>query len=308
MANLQEIKKNTVDVAESRIRNMMEEGEINLPEDYSVGNALKSAWLKLQETKDKNGKPALKSCTRTSIVNAMLDTTIQGLNPSKDQVYYVVYGKKLVAMRSYFGNMALAKRVDEDIVDIWAEVIYEGDEVDVKVERGQRYIAEHKSQWDNQDDDKVAGVYATIEYENKRNKQVIMTIDECKEAWNQGIPYNENNKKDTHNKFTAEMAKKTAINRVTKKVIKSSSDNYLFKASVDRADDAFTEEKTEKDIKENQNTVTVDTETGEIIEGEPENEREAKDVTEEKEDDDITEEDYENIDEDLGDFKGKKPF
>jgi len=276
--SLIEIKKTTVDAVEERIKDLRNTGDIDLPEDYSVGNALKSAWLKLQETKDKNKNPVLQSCSRISIQNALFDTVVQGLSPAKDQVYFIAYGQTLTAMRSYFGNMALAKRVDNDIEDIWATVIYQGVEVEVEIKHGKRFVTNHKSKWGNQNDDKVAGVYATVSYSEasgKPDKQVLMTLNECKQAWNQGMPYNESNEHDTHNKFTAEMAKKTAINRVTKPIIKSSSDSYLFRKSVDRSEDMRTDNQVEEEIKNNANveTITIDVE----------NEEEPKQVGEPKE-------------------------
>ena len=39
--NLTEIKTQTVDAVENRIKELQNTGDIDLPEDYSVGNALK---------------------------------------------------------------------------------------------------------------------------------------------------------------------------------------------------------------------------------------------------------------------------
>lgn len=312
MSNLQEVKHQTVDAVEERIKELQQTGDIDLPEDYSVGNALKSAWLKLQETKDKNRNPVLNTCSRTSIQNALFDTVVQGMNPSKDQVYYIAYGKTLTAMRSYFGNMALAKRVDDDIEDIWATVIYEGDEVEIEVKRGRRFVTKHKSKWNNQNDDKVAGVYATVAYKEdsgRSDKQVIMTLDECKSAWNMGMPYNEDNKKDTHNKFTAEMAKKTAINRITKSIIKSSSDSYLFRRSVDRADDIMTDEQVTQEIDDNANTETItikpDDEEVEELSATDEKEDRQTNTQEEEETQEDVEDAYEGFEESE---KSDEPF
>jgi recombination protein RecT len=263
--NLTEIKTQTVDAVENRIKELQNTGDIDLPEDYSVGNALKSAWLKLQEIKDKKKNPVLESCSRISIQNALFDTVVQGLSPAKDQVYFIAYGSTLTAMRSYFGNMALAKRVDDDIEDIWATIIYQGDEVEVEIKRGKRFVVSHKSKWGNQNDDKVAGVYATAAYSEdsgKPDKQVLMTLSECKKAWSQGNFNPNSNYQGPHDKFTAEMAKKTAINRLTKPIIKSSSDSYLFKKSLDRSDDLKTDNEVQQEIKENANgeTITIDVE------------------------------------------------
>lgn len=258
MSNLKEIKRGTIDVAEKRIMQMQNEGEIDLPEDYSVGNALKSAWLKLQETKDTNKQPVLKSCTKTSIVNALLDTAVQGLNPAKDQVYYIAYGNKLTAMRSYFGNIALAKR-SANVKEVKPAVIYEGDKIEVEVVNGNRQVTKHKTSWNNQDDDKVKGGYCVVSFHDDRPDQyTIMTLKECKQAWKQGKVYEEGRDWATHNKFTAEMVKKTVVNRALKPLIKGSSDSYLFKKSVDRSSDIATEYEAEQEIEKNANTETID--------------------------------------------------
>ena len=299
--SLQEIKKGTIDIAEKKIFEMQENNEINLPEDYSVGNALKSAWLKLQETKDRSGKPVLQSCTRTSIMNALLDTAVQGLNPSKDQVYYIAYGNKLSAMRSYFGNIALAKRV-ANVREVNAAVIYKGDKVKIDVVNGNRKIKAHETSWDNQNDDNVQGGYVIISFNDDRpDRHTIMTLEECKQAWKQGKIYKENGG-SPHNKFTAEMVKKTIINRATKPLIKGSSDSYLFRASVDRSADISTEHDVNEQIEKEANSSTIDIEPVGYDE-----EEEVEDDTEEVEEEqqeETAEEIYEGFDEEEND----KPF
>ena len=111
MSNLALIKKDTVDVVAAKIRQFQERGELQLPPNYSAENAMKAAWLELQEVKDKEDRPALSVCTRDSIANALLRMAVQGLNPAKNQCYFVAYGKKLVLMRSYFGSMHVAKSI-----------------------------------------------------------------------------------------------------------------------------------------------------------------------------------------------------
>ena len=81
-----------VDTVLSKIKDFEEAGELKLPTNYSAANALKSAWLILQETKDRNDKPALVVCTKESVANALLDMVVQGLSPMKKQCYFIVYG------------------------------------------------------------------------------------------------------------------------------------------------------------------------------------------------------------------------
>jgi len=293
---LTKFKEKTVEVAEQRIRDMQDNGEIKLPDDYAVGNALNSAWLKLQETTNRSGKPVLESCSKTSIVNALLDTAVQGLNPSKDQVYYIAYGNKLVAQRSYFGNIALAKRM-ADVKEVRTEVIRKGDKVKMEINNGNRQVVKHETEWDNSDN-KIVGGYAVVTFNDDRpERHTVMTLDECKQAWKQGQTYKEGGN-GTHQKFTQEMVKKTVANRATKPLIKSSSDSYLFKVSVDRADDTFTENMVEEEKEENANSEVIDIEK---VEDDEEVEDISEDEEEEKEQDDFDKE----VDEAI---KGDNPF
>ena len=101
-------EKNITDNVLSKIQKFQANGQIYFPNNYSPENALKSAWLILQDVKDKDGNLALKSCTRDSIANSLLNMVIQGLNPMKNQCYFIPYGQKLTLMRSYFGSITVS--------------------------------------------------------------------------------------------------------------------------------------------------------------------------------------------------------
>src|SRR5699024_2497617 len=79
----------------------LESGGLALPPNYNSHNALKSAFFKLQEVKDRQNRPALEVCSKTSIANALLDMVTQGLSPAKTQCYFIVYGDQLQLNRSY---------------------------------------------------------------------------------------------------------------------------------------------------------------------------------------------------------------
>ena len=118
--------KNVAEKVLARVTAMQKNEGLVIPSDYSPANALNAAYLKLQEVKDKKGKPALTACTQASISMALLDMVIQGLSPAKNQCYFVPYGNQLTLMRSYMGTVAAAKRFG-NIKDVFAQVVYEGD-------------------------------------------------------------------------------------------------------------------------------------------------------------------------------------
>ncbi|MDD3089264.1 MAG: recombinase RecT [Candidatus Omnitrophica bacterium] len=262
--DLMVLKNETVDGVMARVKDFQKNGELDLPPQYSAANALKSAWLILQGTSDKNGNPVLVVCSKPSIANALLDMVVQGLNPAKKQCYFIPYGKSLTLMRSYFGAVAVTLRLNKDIADIYAEVVYEGDSLEYRIDRGKRVIETHKQSLGNIDDSKIIAAYAVaLGKDGEVVRSELMTMDQIKKSWRQSklSPINDKGeiKSDsTHGKFTAEMAKKTVTNRLAKHFINESDDSDLVIKSVRRSDDMAAEAEAEAEIEANANTLTID--------------------------------------------------
>lgn len=263
------IKEETVDLILSKITRFQESGELDLPANYSPANALKSAWLILQATTDKDKKPVLSVCSKTSIANALLDMVLQGLNPAKKQCYFIAYGQALTLQRSYFGTMAVLRQVRPDVGDIIAEVVYEGDTFKYKLDRGRKVITDHEQTLDNVDNKKIRAAYCVIYNHNGDPiRTEIMTMAEIWQAWKQSRqnPFDEHGAVKTtsvHGKFSADMAKKTVTNRACKSLINSSDDSNLAVQAIRRSDDERHEAEVEREISENANQ-------GEVIDVEPE--------------------------------------
>lgn len=252
-------KRDVVDAVAAKVEQYIKNGELNLPPNYSVNNAIKAAWLILQDTKDKDGKLALEVCTRNSVANALLDMIIQGLNPLKKQGYFIPYAKTLIFQRSYFGAMAVAQMVNSNIGDFAYAVVYEGDKFRYGIKDGRKTIIEHEQNVDNIDKSKIKAAYCIIfNKEGNPLKTEVMTFEEIKQAWRQSKmhPLDEkgNIKADTtHGKFTSDMALRTIINKTCKILINSSSDNALLLERINRAEDIADEAATQAEIEEEAN-------------------------------------------------------
>ncbi|MFA5252762.1 MAG: RecT family recombinase, partial [Phycisphaerae bacterium] len=246
---------------------------------YSAANALKSAWLMLQEVRDKDKNLAINTCTKASIANALLDTVIQGLNPAKKQVYYVAHGRLLTMYRSYLGTKAVCMRVDKTLGDIYAEVVYKGDNLEYRIERGRRLIEKHSQKLENIDDANIVAAYAVaVDKEGNVKRSELMTLEQLKQSWKQSPvhPIDEKgniNEKSTHAKFTAEMAKRTVTARMAKHIIGTSDDSDLVIQSVRRTDDAHAEAEAQAEVDENANQEVIDigngSEPNHVTEGGP---------------------------------------
>ncbi|MDU6361406.1 MAG: RecT family recombinase [Clostridiales bacterium] len=210
----------------NKVQQLQDAGSLVLPKTYVAGNALKSAQLILAETKDKAGKLATEVCTKESVANCLLDMVKMGLEPSKKQCYFVIYGDKLQLMTSYFGKLAIAKRV-ADLEEVKAFVIYDGDEFEMEFNLDDltMQLKTYKPNPLNVNLDKITGAFAIpIFKDGTRGDLVYMSYQQIKNSWNQG--YAKGNS-GAHKNFTDEMCKKTIITRVCKMLINSSDDGDL---------------------------------------------------------------------------------
>lgn len=219
-------EKNICDKVLNRINVLESAGELKIPANYSPENALKGAFLYLQDVKDKSGTPVLQSCSEVSIANSLMKMVVQGLSVIKNQCYFIPYGNQLNFQRSVFGTMALAERVAN--VKSVGQVIYEGDEFEYSIdtETGLKKLIKHGQKLQNISNQKIIGAYCTvIELNSKESFIDVMTIEEIKQSWMQGQAKGNGS---THLNFTQEMAKKTVITRTLKPLINSSSDANLY--------------------------------------------------------------------------------
>lgn len=205
---------------------------LKFPVNYSITNAMQSAYLMLREAETKDGKPLLSVCTQDSVVQSLMQMATQGLNPVKKQCYFVAYGKKCSLVPSYFGTLAILKRVANVIGEPVANIIYEGDvfEHSFDLDTGEITITKHEQKLENIDNERILGAYAIVRTDKQRVIE-IMNIKQLQKAWAQGNSWKSAEKggykSKTHTNFSEEMAKKTVLNRACKKIINSTDDSSI---------------------------------------------------------------------------------
>lgn len=253
------------DVA-TRLRGSIERKELVLPRNYSEGNALKEAWLVLQETLDRDKRPVLQTCTPASITNALLNMAVQGLSPGKHQCYFIANKGHLRCHRSYFGTMMAAQEV-AGASHIFAEVVYEGDEFIYEIKHNQKVITKHTQKLENIDSEKIIAAYCVIEFKgDKPDYTEIMSWEQIQKAWTHST-MNIAASDSAHRTHPEEMAKRTVINRACKKMVNSSSDSNLYLEAFNRADEEQAEDELATEIAEHANKEILDfTESEEVPE------------------------------------------
>lgn len=270
------IQKDITDDVNQSLGRLQEDG-LQLPANYNASNALKSAFFKLQEVKDRNGKPAIEVCSKPSIANALLDMVVQGLSPAKTQCYFIVYGTQLQLNRSYFGTQAVLKRLT-NVKDIWANVIFEGDVFDYEIDGGREKLIKHTTEFTNRDN-AILGAYAVVRTIDDEEILTVMTRKEIDASWSQAKT------KNVQNKFPQEMAKRTVINRAAKAFINTSDDSDLLVEAINNSTeneydnervDITPEQQAEQKIKENANTEELDIQDADYTEVETEQAKQEK--------------------------------
>ncbi len=239
-------------------------GEIRIPKDYSPENALKSAMLILQETKDRNNNPVLQSCTQESIANSLLKMVVWGLSPLKKQGDFIAYGSQLDFSPEYTGNLVLAKRYG-GLKDYNAKAIFKGDVFEFETEDEFPYrtrILKHKRSLESMGGE-VIGAYFAYELDNGSKDVEIMNMVQIRNAWNQGQMKGNSG---AHKNFTDQMAIKTVINRGCKLLIRGSDDSVLYTNDEEQIVYDPVAEGVKSDIAKNANKKTMSFDDAEVIE------------------------------------------
>lgn len=262
-----EAKKTTSNVGTlvlNRVDEMCKVG-FTMPKDYNYVNAVKATMLKLQEVKDKNGKPALEVCTPASIQSALFSMVVKGLDVSKNQAYLVCYGQQLQLQESYFGKVLQVKRIFPE----WEprpNTVHADDTFKYKVnpETGRRELVEHTQSLENLDKPIVGG-YIYLPCADGGKDLYCMTYKQIVAAWNKSRSGGA-----TAKQFPEKMAMKTLVNSGCTMVINStpSQSNIADNSDDPNAPEPVPEYADAEEIVEVHELPDapqdVDTETGEI--------------------------------------------
>ena len=262
-----EAKKTTSNVGTlvlNRVDEMCKVG-FTMPKDYNYVNAVKATMLKLQEVKDKNGKPALEVCTPSSIQSALFAMVVKGLDVSKNQAYLVVYNDKLQLQESYFGKVLQVKRIFPE----WEprpNIVHADDtfKYTVNPETGRRELVEHTQSLENLDKPIVGG-YIYLPCADGGKDLYCMTYKQIVASWSKSRSGGA-----TAKQFPEKMAMKTLVNSGCNIIINStpSQSNIADNSDDPNAPESTPEYADAEEIVEVHELPDapqyVDTETGEI--------------------------------------------
>lgn len=243
--------KSITDRVNHSLARLQDDGLV-IPKNYNPTNALKSAFFELIGSPSGN---LIEKCDESSVANALLNMVIQGLTPAKKQCYFVPYGNKATLQRSYFGTQKVVKDLS-GVEDIWATIIYEGDDFELEIVDGRERIKHHVTSFTNRDN-AIIGAYCVIKKTNGEHVLTVMTKKEIDKSWSKSK--NSSVQKD----FPQEMAKRTVINRAAKAFINTSNDSDALINSINETTSDEYEDDQERAVRDV--TETVEREANQIM-------------------------------------------
>lgn len=214
-------------VVQTEAREIEKTGGIVFPPNYCVENAVRAAWFKLNqpiESGQNKGKTLVEICTPESVKESILHMLSLGLNPAKDQCYFMPYGRRCACQISYFGTMHLTLEM-AGVLEINAQVVRAGDDFEISIENGVEKVLKHRPTLKSLDGEIIAA-YCILTFP-ARTVTKILTIAQIQKRWAKSPLYKKDQKWGTHYEFPEEMAKRTIINYACKPYLKSSSDKHL---------------------------------------------------------------------------------
>lgn len=121
-----------------------------------------------------SNNPAIAKCTATSIVGAIMQTSILGLEPvpALGQVYFVPYKDQVQFQLGYKGFIRLAQN-SKEIKMIYAEVVREGDYFEYEL--GLNPKVKHTPNAHSTGEENITHAYAVVHYHSGGYNFVVLT-------------------------------------------------------------------------------------------------------------------------------------
>jgi recombination protein RecT len=181
----------------------------NKENDTTKQNIISMA-LKLSETKDKTGRPAIEVCTKESVMQVAQEVIVKKLDLMKNQGALIVRGNKLMLQSQYQGNVARALELNPFLSHFNFVPIYKNDKVEMEIGKDGSYgIKIHSTSFANIGNGNLIGGYVrAIKKDGSVYMTEVMTMEQIKIAWSKSS----NSSLSVHHAFPLRMVRKTILN------------------------------------------------------------------------------------------------
>lgn len=181
----------------------------NKENDTTKQNIISMA-LKLSETKDKAGRPAIEVCTKESVMQVAQEVIVKKLDLMKNQGALIVRGNKLMLQSQYQGNVARALELNPFLSHFNFVPIYKNDKVEMEIGKDGSYgVKSHSTSFANIGNSNIVGGYVrAIKKDGSVYMTEVMTMEQIRIAWSKSS----NSSLTVHKEFPLKMVRKTILN------------------------------------------------------------------------------------------------
>jgi len=206
-----------------------------LPKDFNNARFVQNCLAVLSDV------PDLEKYSNSSIVTGITKGAMLGLDFFNKEAYLIPYGSNLTFQTSYKGNKKIVKKYSiNPILEIYAELLKEGDFLDRGIDKGKKYITWKPS--DSVSDAPITGAFAVVLYKDGELSYEVMTKKEIEAVRD---VYSKQATGKAWKNSEGEMMKKTVLNRLCKSIDLDFENMEQAKTYEESADVEFKKEKKE---------------------------------------------------------------
>ena len=184
----------------------------SLPKGFNKDRFILNCITMIKDmTKDEKSRQKLEKVTPTSIITCFMKGAVLGLDFFNKECYAIPYGTEMQFQTDYKGEIKLNKKYSKNqIRDIFAKVVREGDEFYEEVDSGEQKIYFKPKQFNN---GKLIGAFAVVKYIDGSMQYETMSAEEIE---NVRRAYSKAADSKAWKESTGEMYKKTVLRRLCK--------------------------------------------------------------------------------------------
>lgn len=197
----------TITAVNTKLAELLEKHAQALPKNFNETRFLQNFLTVLNDTKE------IEKCTPMSIARTAIKGAYLGLDFFRRECYAIVYGDQCNFQTDYKGEIKLAKKYSrEPIHDIYAKLVREGDELEVRVEAGKQIVNFIPKEFN---DGKILGAFAIVYFKDGAMIYESMSLKEIEEVKER---YSKAPNSPAWTKSPGEMYKKVVLRRLCKMI------------------------------------------------------------------------------------------
>lgn len=202
--------------------------EIAKDKTFNAKQAVISMALKLKETTNKAGRPAIDVCTKESIMQVAQEVLVKRLDIMKSQASLIVRGDKLMLQAQYQGNVKRALELNPFLSHFNFVPIYKNDKIEMEIDKNGNYgIKNHTTSFANIGNDNILGGYVrAIKKDGSVHMTEVMTIEQIKISWSKSSSISQS----VHKEFPLKMVRKTILNSLCAWLINTTGEQEEYMA------------------------------------------------------------------------------